>query len=88
MSAVNSGVLQQNCIGKTDDGAWKLAELLGWKAELEELIETELKKIDKKETVKRKSVISNIAVTSNNNNGDELDNKPGRGSESTDEKLN
>lgn len=34
--------------GKADDGAWKLAELLGWKEELEKIINTEWEKIEKK----------------------------------------
>uniref|UniRef100_A0A915PG97 Deacetylase sirtuin-type domain-containing protein n=1 Tax=Setaria digitata TaxID=48799 RepID=A0A915PG97_9BILA len=49
--------------GKTDDGAWKLAELLGWKTELEELIKTELRKIDKKEMMDAKSVDCDVATT-------------------------
>lgn len=35
--------------GTTDDGAWKLAELLGWKAELQKLVETEYKKFSERE---------------------------------------
>uniref|UniRef100_A0A0R3RT13 NAD-dependent protein deacetylase n=1 Tax=Elaeophora elaphi TaxID=1147741 RepID=A0A0R3RT13_9BILA len=52
--------------GTTDDGAWKLAELLGWKTELEKLIETELKKIDDREEKNKRSTIAKIdSITGN-----------------------
>ncbi|EFO23151.1 transcriptional regulator [Loa loa] len=49
--------------GTTDDGAWKLAELLGWKTELEKLIEAELKKIDEKEGKDEKNAKPTVATT-------------------------
>lgn len=33
--------------GTCDDGAWKFAELMGWKEELKKLVEKEWNKIDK-----------------------------------------
>ncbi|KAL3984973.1 NAD-dependent protein deacetylase sirtuin-2 [Acanthocheilonema viteae] len=68
--------------GTTDDGAWKLAELLGWKTELEKLIETETKKIDEKEEKDKRNVESTVATTEIINSNEEttksIDEKPSK----------
>ncbi|CAG9537396.1 unnamed protein product [Cercopithifilaria johnstoni] len=55
--------------GTSDDGAWKLAELLGWKTELEKLIETEMKKMDEKEEKDKKNIESTVSTVDSISNG-------------------
>ncbi|VDK66276.1 unnamed protein product [Onchocerca ochengi] len=61
--------------GKTDDGAWKLAELLGWKTELENLIEVELKKIDEKEEKDKKNFRSTAERIDSDNDAEKTNRK-------------
>ncbi|VDO34705.1 unnamed protein product [Onchocerca flexuosa] len=74
--------------GKTDDGAWKLAELLGWKTELEKLIETELKKIDDKEQKDKKNFRSTAKRLDSNNDAEKTNRKSLERDKSVNEKLN
>ncbi|VDN05432.1 unnamed protein product [Thelazia callipaeda] len=55
--------------GTTDDGAWKLAELLGWKQELEQLIKKEWDKIELKNQEKAKKVSCTTERVSTLDNG-------------------
>ncbi|KAK6107745.1 NAD-dependent protein deacetylase sirtuin-2 domain protein [Brugia pahangi] len=74
--------------GTTDDGAWKLAELLGWKTELNKLIETELKKINEKEEKDEKNIKSTVTTIDNNSINEEKNGKSIEQDKSVDEKSN